>query len=234
MTDERRYGDEEIRRILDRAVEADSSALPAGREETGLTLRELQEVAREAGIDPQRVAEAAAALQVQEAAPPARRSLGMPVSTGRVLSLPRTLTDTEWGTLVGDLRQTFQAKGHVEVHGGFREWRNGNLYVAVEPGESGGRLRMGTVNGGALRLNTMGMALGGMASLLTVVDLIKGGAALSEDLSAILILVVAAVAMVGRNLLMLPRWGDERQTQFGQIAGRVSALVAEPEAEDGT
>ncbi|MDF1565902.1 MAG: hypothetical protein P1V51_22900 [Deltaproteobacteria bacterium] len=61
---ERRFGEAEIELILQRAVQLEViSEILGGREHEGLTLREVQEIAREAGIDPNLVARAAWELE---------------------------------------------------------------------------------------------------------------------------------------------------------------------------
>jgi hypothetical protein len=64
----RRYGDEEIARILKRATEiqvADPTALTT----SGMTLQELEEIAAEAGIDPRHLRRAAMELEVGTSEP---------------------------------------------------------------------------------------------------------------------------------------------------------------------
>ncbi len=68
MTDERRYQEREIREIFKRA---------ASQEELGstghdLTLAELQEIGRGVGLEPSRIAHAAAALDTQREVLPRR------------------------------------------------------------------------------------------------------------------------------------------------------------------
>ena len=43
--------------------------------------------------------------------------LGIPVSVERILPLPRNLTDTEWGLLVADVRDTFKARKNARKLG---------------------------------------------------------------------------------------------------------------------
>ncbi len=107
MTDQRRYRDEEIRKIFDLATRGDDVGSPPATVPDGLTLAELQDVGREVGVSPARVASAAAALDGHQEVLPRGRTLGMPTSVGRVVDLPRTLTDDEWELLVAELRATF-------------------------------------------------------------------------------------------------------------------------------
>jgi hypothetical protein len=84
MTEERRYGEDEVSAIFEAAAAArpssDSAHPPPVR---GLTLAELQEIGTEAGVAPDRIADAAAKVDRRRNATPGRTWLGMPVSAGR-------------------------------------------------------------------------------------------------------------------------------------------------------
>lgn len=81
--DRRRYSDQEVKKILERATELQAQG-PGGSDSSasGLTLDELQEVAREAGIDPALIRRAADDLEM--GAPP-------PDSWGGFLGAPSQL-----------------------------------------------------------------------------------------------------------------------------------------------
>ena len=100
---ERRYDEDEVAEIFERATEAQGRSLPGGRSAEGLTLQELQEVGREVGLSADLVARAAHSLDM---APQVhgRKLLGLPVGVGRTVELARPLTDAEWHRLVADLR----------------------------------------------------------------------------------------------------------------------------------
>jgi hypothetical protein len=97
MTDERRYGEDEVSEIFEATAAArpsSGSAHPAPVR--GLTLAELQEIGMEVGVAPGRIADAAAKVDRRRNATPAGTWLGMPVSAGRTMDLPRAPTDREW------------------------------------------------------------------------------------------------------------------------------------------
>jgi hypothetical protein len=157
MTNERRYGEEEIAEIF----EAASAPRTAGKGLTpqdGLSLAELTEIGGEVGIPAERISEAAAALELRRGVAPARKNLGMPVSVGRAVGLPRAPTDREWALLVAEMREAFGAHGKDRSQGELRAWTNGNLHAYIEPTAAGYRLRMGTRKGDALGLNGLGVA----------------------------------------------------------------------------
>ncbi|MBD0321476.1 MAG: hypothetical protein ICV87_14145, partial [Gemmatimonadetes bacterium] len=195
----------------------------------GLTLRELQVIGREAGLDSAAVARAAAALESRALQAPERTSLGMPIEVTRVVPLPRAPTAAEWEQLVGELRSTFGARGKAVSQGGLKEWANGNLHACVEPSADGYRLRLGTVKGDARTLNAVGSInlLAGAGALS--IALATGG--VSPEVFAPAVMAATGVAAFGANILRLPRWADTRRRQMDFIAARIGAIMdASPRA----
>jgi hypothetical protein len=222
LMDDRRYEDDEVREIFERATRASEAGRPLPSSGGGLTLSDLKEIGREVGVEPDRIDEAARALDRHRGALPRRRLLGMPVSVGRVVDLPRPLTDPEWERLVAELRHTFDARGRVDSTGGLREWTNGNLHAYVEPTDSGHRLRLGTTKGGAASLTVAG--IGGLAlAAIMLAALLSGGTA--RELLGPVVIALLSGAALGSNVFGLPRWAAERERQMEYIAGRALELV---------
>lgn len=228
MTPERRYDDEEVRRIFGWAAESPESGLPASASGTGLTLPELQEIGREVGLSPQRIAAAAARLDAKGELVRDTTYLGLPISVGHSVELPRPLTDHEWEVLVGEVRETFGARGRVTAAGGLREWTNGNLQIFLETTETGHRIRLRTTKGSAVNATWMGVVLMAMAVILLGVLLLTGQ---PEDLAISALLGALGAAALGSNAVVLPPWARERQRQMQYIAGRALTLTAS-ESED--
>jgi hypothetical protein len=227
MTNERRYQDGEVKEILSLAANRAEVVQPAVSDEGGLTLSELQEVGLEVGMDRGRIAEAAFAVDTRREVLPRRTSFGMPISVGRVIELPRAVTDREWELLVAELRETFGARGQVTSHGGVREWANGNLHAFLEPTDTGHRLRLRTHKGGALALNTMGVAGLAMGLILLTMFLTAGPSPVSLELVMMLLVGMGGGALA-TNIVRLPRWAREREGQMEYIASRSGALLGEP------
>lgn len=234
MSDGRRYGDDEVREILALAIEG-SDARPLESAETGgLTLEELQDVGREVGVVPERIAQAATALDRRRGALPQEKHLGMPVSVGRTVELPREPTDPEWSRIVAELRSVFGATGTVGSHGGVRSWSNGNLRAVLEVGPGGDRLRLETRKGGAVATNLVGVGLVSVSVLLVAAELIAtamGSSVLTGSLldlqGSMLPLLLAALGGVGlaSNAFTLPEWAHEREGQMEYLADRVRVIV---------
>lgn len=228
MTDARRYNDDEIAAIFEVAASPRPAREQRPSSADGLTLAELQAIGREVGVAPERIAEAASALDRGAAAGPRRTYFGMPVSVGRVVDLSRAPTDREWELIVAELRETFGAHGHERSHGNLRAWTNGNLHALVEPTESGYRLRLGTLKGDAAPLMHVGLGgvlLGGVLSFIVGFDP-------PPDYWLPLFVGGVGVLTLAYNALRLPRWAARREAQMEYIAARARALLAPAQGVD--
>lgn len=224
MSAERRYGEDEVRRIFGLASSGPDDDRPELSSGNGLTLAELQEIGREVGLEPERIGAAAASLDVRGNALPRRRVLGMPIGVGRSVELPRAPTDLEWERIVAELRTTFDARGKVSSHGGLREWTNGNLHAYIEPTESGHRLRLRTLKGSAMAMNAAGA--GALAFSLVALVVLALTGQLAEDLFAVVFFAMAGAGAFVYNALLLPHWAEERERQMEHIARTARALLS--------
>jgi hypothetical protein len=215
---ERRYTEDEVAAIFERATEAQQTSRHQVSSGTGMTLAELQEIGREVGIAPATIANAALALD-QGGQPAARRFLGLPIGVGRTIELGRRLTDEEWERLVVDLRETFDARGTVRSDGSFRQWTNGNLQALLEPTPSGDRLRMRTMRGQSRAMMTAGLGVFGMGLVTMLVAFLSNGAA---DAAAVSILSLSGLGMFGLGALRLPGWAKIRSRQMEGVASRLA------------
>ncbi len=230
MNPERRYNEEEIAGIFKQAAGAQEAARRHLSDTEGLTLPELQQIGKEAGITPEFIARAAAAVDRTGSVLPPKRFLGLPISVERTVDLPGPLSDAHWDRLVVDLRETFQAHGTQRREGSLREWRNGNLRALVEPTDTGYRLRLHTVKG-----NAMSRLLGGLAACVLGLTLLLS--TFSGDLTTLRVMMLSLITVVGAGSLGftaygLPRWARERARQMEAIVARTveraGALPAPP------
>ncbi|MGI9627074.1 MAG: hypothetical protein ACR2QM_09575 [Longimicrobiales bacterium] len=227
MSDERRFTDDEVAEILDRATTT-RSGLPAPHRDTGTTLAELQEIGAEVGISPDRIEEAAHSVTVRPSVAPADATfLGTSRSAERTLQLKRGPSDEEWGRIIADLRQIFDAQGIVESYGTLRSWRNGNLRIDIEPADEGYTLRMRTVRGtGPVS----------PAPILLSLSLITGFMILTGETSGLattaLYLMTAAggigaIGTVARFRRLLPKWKATREDQMEALGERITRMLTD-------
>ncbi len=219
MHSERRLSDTEVSLVLQRAAE--ESAQP------GLTVAQVQEIARDVGLSPEAVSRA-----LTESASgvlrPARleHTLGVPVGVSKEVVLPGELTDEAWSVLVSTLRAAFNAHGKETRTGVVREWRNGKLRIAVEPTPQGHRLRMSTQKDRAL---TAPM-IGSLSAFVYAAAL-----AAAATTKPFLMVLAAVPAVIGAGLaawpfLTLPKWARTRATQFDEVAREAATLTVTPDA----
>ncbi len=221
---ERRYDEDEVAEIFGRATEAEEAVrhqAPSGGE--GMTLAELQEIGREVGIAPERVAEAARALaRIPSAPATTRRLLGVTIGVSRTVELGRQLSDEEWERVVVLLRETFDARGTLRAHGNLREWTNGNLQALLEPSAQGHRLRLRTTHGVSRALMTGGTAMVALSVVKTVATSATVGFANADGLESMLILALLGLGTFLAGVVRLPRWARERRKQMDEIAATLT------------
>src|SRR5687767_12036627 len=211
MSDERRYDEDEVKRIF----EAASTAAEAPR--GALTLRELQDIGHQVGIAPALISEAALAL---DASRPLEPQSAFPVTVRETVPLPRAPTDAEWRMLVSDLRETFDAPGKVAQSAGSYEWRNGNLHAYIEPTTAGYRLRMGTRNSGILTT-----AIAGAAGIAWSAAVVAGLYTAGDVVAVPAIVSLLGVGAIGSSVVRLRNWARTRAQQMRHIAGRAQELL---------
>ncbi len=231
VMNQRRYSEEEVAAIFQRAAEAQQGArrrLPAGE---GMTLADLQEIGREVGLPPELVTEAAGSLD-RAGRPTSRRFLGLPIGVGRTIELDRRLSDEEWERLVVDLRETFDARGRVRYDGPFRQWTNGNLQALLEPTETGQRLRLRTVKGSARELIFSGFVALGFALAISITGLVSGN--LEGTWPGAAFLSLAGLGMFSFAAFRLPGWARLRRRQMEGVIERLAlATKSEPPNDPG-
>ena len=223
MNDERRFTDDEIARILDDAAEVQATGGGLVADSTGLTLRELKEIAGEAGISEAAVVRAVAKLDAPAPTPVStQKHLGQTIGVGRAVDLPRPLTQDEWHQLVVDLRETFDAKGKLSDEGPFRQWTNGNLQALLEPTGVGERLRLKTLKGSARAYQTMGAAFMGITGLLGVAQLLGR----PGDVSDLFIFGIMGAGFFLGSRITVPGWAKLRAGQFEEVIARLQQRIA--------
>jgi hypothetical protein len=136
--EERRYSEAEFRRILDEASRAGEVQVPSPEimalsgPHDGLTLHDIQEIAREVLVDPAAVERAARNL-------PDPRLIRVPTEPGgpfaRVmrgeLIIGRALDDREMRMLVLEAERALARRGHIQRSADGVEWRDDRNRVTV-------------------------------------------------------------------------------------------------------
>ncbi len=226
---ERRYSEEEVADIFERAAQAQQTARRQLSPGEGMTLADLQEIGRDVGIPAELVAQAASSMDLG-GRPASRTFLGLPIGVGRTIDLDGRLSEEEWERLVVDLRETFDARGTVKYDGPFRQWTNGNLQALLEPTATGHRLRLRTVKGDARASMTAGLATLGVAAALLIASAV--GVPFSNASSLVGFLSAMGLGMFGIGALRLPGWARLRRRQMEAVAARLALAVGSQPPDD--
>lgn len=221
---ERRYDDDEVAEILQRAADAEVRARPERRDPDGLSLTELQAIGAEAGLSPDMIARAASALDRVEPQPRRSEIYGLPVGVANAFPLPRPLSQEEWERMVTSFRHTFRARGRTSSDGDLHEWRNGNLQAVIEPAAEGWVLRFSTRKSEAAALALMAPVL----IVALVVAAILGFLGTVDGLLLPGIIAAVAAVRIGKGVLTLPSWAEERERQFEALGAQAMRLAATP------
>jgi len=220
---ERRYSEDEVAEIFERATEAQKLAVRPSSSSEGLTLKELQDIGREVGVTPEVVASAARSLEVRSPSP-RRTFLGLPIGVGHAVELERPLTDSEWNRLVVSMRETFDARGKLKDEGAFKQWTNGNLEVLLEPTPTGQRLRLRTLKGNATGMIVVGATQVGFAAFVLVEMLATG--TLGERFVGLVTILAIGLGLLVPPVVRLPAWARLRQRQMEEIAERALLMTS--------
>lgn len=220
------FSDAEAQRIFAEAARA----RPADPPQDGLSLDELREIGRAAGLDPDAVSAAAAALRNT---PPDAPMWGRtPLATRRSRVVSGVLSDAAWADAVESLRRAFGVPGVTEVRGQTRTWTHaigssGEVVVArltAEPTGEATRLTLDGGNWGERRaarivvpvLLTVGAALAVAAAL--------GGNAAGAVVALVACAALAALASAGLRASAARRTRDESH-RFDAALDRVARLI---------
>jgi hypothetical protein len=118
----RRYGDREVARILKRATEL-QRAEPSAANPEGLTLAELAEIAREAGIDPALLRRAATEVDLGGGrATVWRRLAGAPVALRLEHSVEGEIPTERFDALIPIIQQATEGQGTASAVGRTLTW----------------------------------------------------------------------------------------------------------------
>lgn len=230
MTTERRYSEEEVAAIFERAADAQETAQRGRGASEGLTLAELQEIGTSVGITPAFIARAATTVDYAPSDTRRTTVLGLPLGVERTVELPGTLSDDAWEHLVVDLRTTFRASGTLRQDGSLRQWSNGNLHVLVEPSATGHRLRLRTLSGRAQSGLTGGGSLLAMGLFMMILFAVTSTESVMAIVAGAMMLV--GLGMAGSSAIRVSSWARTREQQMEALAARAVALVEEALVEE--
>ena len=224
---ERRYDEEEVAIILQRAAES-----RVGSAE-GLTLAQLKEIAADVGIDPAAVEAAAGSLDRRVAAPPSPL-LGTPSAPQYEQTVPVPFDRVDQSELVLAIRRTMERHGVLDAGPNGLEWRardaTGGRYVTVLARGQETLVRvLGNFRDGA---GVWLMAGGMMIGMVALVLLKSLGLLVPGPAKGLGLLLSAVTGFLGGRQLW--RWRYRREQQrLSDTVEAVAAVLRSSGAPDG-
>lgn len=236
------FTDHEIAEILKRATELQATAERTANLRPGLTLKELEQVAAEVGLDPRFVREAAAEQQGQGPVSLRRASEKNETHIFAERHLAGQFTEQSWENTVLELRHRFDTdlgasmgsphgKSMIETFGRSREWRHTSLSgvetrIMIRPREDAVDIRLSQRVG--LGSPTTEATLYGLvaAMLIGLVGGAWGGAAVGWG--SFVLAWIAAFPII-RHLDLA--WRGKKHRQLEDLADTVARLAVVPSSE---
>jgi hypothetical protein len=226
----RRFSEQEAQRIFARVAERQRLTTAA---EEGLSLEDLEEAARAAGLDPRLVAHAAAELDTPGASA-SRTVAGAPVEVTESRLIAAPLDDALWTQLIGLARSEFGDPGMAGQIGHLREWttisggtKNGiRTRLSAEPAGDGTRLIVTR----SIKDSMNGFAIAGAINGLMAVVFSVMATFTSETelwIPAAIMLVMTA-AFLGGSQIGSRVWASRRRREFSALLDRMELAASKP------
>ena len=224
---ERKYSEQEVEEILEKAVEGDPAKALAGLD--GMSLTELKAIGAEVGIEPERIESAARSL-VRPPAFEANPLVGGPTAFDYEVRVPGEIPQGRLSEVVALIRRITGKPGTLSELHGTLEWHAdgdmGSRWVTVSPNEGHTTIRASARLGQGALLSLIPTAIAGATALIPVLN---APSADGNPLALVLIPGVLALYLATRGLWS--RHARKEANRLHQVVEELS-LLAESLDED--
>ena len=237
----RRYSEKEAGVILRKAAEM-QRAEPSAADPSGFSLAELEDVAREAGIDPAVVRSAAAELDVSAGESIGAALVGAPMGIRLELEVPGEYPADRFDSLVPNIQSASPWQGHASVVGKSLTWsaradsNTSSLQVLVVAGDGKTLIRVEERLGGLVGM-LFGGIIGGVGAGAGVGIGVGVGAAIGSTVLAVgfPILMLGGSYYLSRAIYAahLKKERGKLQVLLDQLAAHAAAAIAPSERSAG-
>ncbi len=232
-TPARRYGDKEVRRLLQRAadLQKQESVREYADDGGGLTLADLQEVAAEAGIHPRYIQQAAAGIEQSRPSGFASRlaGTGLTITVERVV--PGELPEEGFEQAILEIQRAFSGSGNPSMVGRTLMWKSdtmdhqSSLQVTVSSRRGETRIRAEERLHGTAAAAHFGLVVGAGTGVGMGVGVSVGLAVLGSALFATLF----PTAVIGGLYAGVRHWmkklGIRRRRELERMADRIAGYA---------
>lgn len=236
MPSSRRYNDQEIGALIQRATELYEAS---GRHEENLSLDEVEQIAQDLGVPVEYVRAAAVEMAGGDSQLSSKNVLGFPF-VERITDLyDAEISDEQWEDLIMEMRR-LEGSGTITVEGSIREWKK--VIQDMNTTLAGTRLTARTKNGQTII--ELQKFSNGAASVSYILALILGFVAAGSmmdgsGLATPIIFSVAAsggLGALGLTRLVLGAWSRRQRSRLEWVAHQVRSVLGpvSKTADEGT
>lgn len=232
-TPARRYGDKEVRRLLQRAAELQKqeSVREYADDGGGLTLADLQEVAAEAGIHPRYIQRAAAGIEQSGPSGFASRLAGTELTITVERVVPGELPEEGFEQAILEIQRAFSGSGNPSMVGRTLMWKSdtmdhqSSLQVTVSSRRGETRIRAEERLHGTAAGAHLGLVVGAGMGVGMGVGFSVGLAVLGSALFATLFPVGAIGGLYAGVRRWMKKLGIRRRRELERMADRIAAYA---------
>ncbi len=210
----RRFTSDEMRRILEAATTSESSGADLPLYVEGFTLAEIQEIAREVGIDPDKVARASRSM-VRQIPLDGDFSVGAYQVESR---FQRPLSSQEMRFAAQEADRFFKVEGQIRETPGYLEWHSTKARAFVGLVNEAGQTRVRVIVDRAADMLLGSRALGALGVVLMVALVLQTGGVLGA---------VGAATVAAVTVLVLRGFLSWRRSSAIRLAEELIELMAE-------
>jgi len=238
----RRYGDKEVRRLLQRAAELQKqeSVREYADDGGGLTLADLQEVAAEAGIHPRYIQQAAAGIDRSGPSGLVARLAGTQLTITVERVVPGELADEGFEQAILEIQRAFSGSGNPSMVGRTLMWKSdtidheSSLQVTVSSRRGETRIRAEERLHGTAAAAHLGLVVGAGMGVGLGVGFSVGLAVLGSALFATLFPVGAIGGIYAAGRHRMKNFGVKRRRELELMADRIAGYARTNAIESGT
>ena len=231
MKSPRRYSREEMSTIFQRALESQAShsasESPEPEADPGFTLPEMEQIAGEVGIDPERLRAAATDLDLERETDRGFRLIGGPTQIHLERMVAGEVSEEVWEEMVGELRRS-QGFGQPAQWGRSLEWtqREEGLLTHITVTAREGQTRIQLM--AQWPIAPLPFFLPALVLGLISIGIIGEGTALAPLLKAGIVMGLFG-GLFGLARVLFGRWSRRRQRRYKALLDRLEALIPKPE-----
>lgn len=225
MADHRLFSQKEIQGLLKKATELQKKDV-LNKNEEGLTLEEIEQIAADSGIDPVYIREALAGGASASGSEKKFHILGAPISIEVGREVPETMSPEEWEQVVHEARRTLQKSGGiVQKLGNSLEWESPDkkfILTSLTATPSKDRTRF-FISSHFGKVAFLMYYIVGMISMITIGGILSESN--MEGIQALIIFLTTVVTVFTGTRLLFSKWVQAHRKKMENMISRFEIIL---------